>query len=76
MDRDIDYAAIAVRKAIEDKFGAQADLANLSVVPGERLIELRHDESVLSGTRDELQAAIRQAAVYDDLWPSRRRRRS
>jgi hypothetical protein len=76
MDRDIDYAAIAVRKAIAEKFGDKADLAELTVVAGERHIELRHGESALSGTRDELQAAIREASAYEDLWRSRGQRRS
>jgi hypothetical protein len=68
MDRDIDYAAVAVRNAIVEKFARQADLASLEVTAGERTIELRHGERTIAGTRDELLAIIRKASEYDRLW--------
>ena len=72
MARDIDYAAIAVQKAIVEKFGRSADLQNLAVVAGEKAISLRDPERDAqrgaAGSRDDLLAAIRAAESYDDLW--------
>lgn len=68
MDRDIDYAAVAVHGAIVEKFGRQIDLKGLAVTAGERTIELRHEGRVRAGTRDDLLAIIRKASDFDSLW--------
>lgn len=68
MYRDIDYAAVAVEKALTEKFGQQHDLTDLTVTAGERTILVRHDDRLGEGSRDDLQALIRQAESYDDLW--------
>ena len=41
MQRDIDYAATAVRTAIVEKFGRKNELAALDVNAGERTITVR-----------------------------------
>jgi hypothetical protein len=68
MSRDIDYAAIAVNKAIVEKFGRQNDLQDLKVTANERTISLRHAGRHAEGTRDALLAAVRKAESYDQLW--------
>ncbi|MFO0900690.1 MAG: hypothetical protein U0836_24945 [Pirellulales bacterium] len=68
MDRDIDYAAVAVRNAIVEKFGRQVDLDDLQVIAGERTIELRHGDLTAAGTRDALLAILRKASEYQNLW--------
>jgi hypothetical protein len=68
MDRDIDYAAVAIEKAIVEKFGRQNDLQGLSVIANERTISIRHGNRSGEGTRDDLQALIRRADSYDILW--------
>ncbi|HBO45527.1 MAG TPA: hypothetical protein DD670_16665 [Planctomycetaceae bacterium] len=65
--RDIDYAAIAVKKAIVEKF-SDAALDNLQVMAGQRTIYVEHDGRNAEGTRDDLLAAVRKATDYDDLW--------
>jgi hypothetical protein len=68
MARDIDYAAIAVRKAIVEKFGRQNDLHELVVTANERTISLCHSGRQAEGTRDDLLATVRKADSYDRLW--------
>jgi hypothetical protein len=68
MDRDIDYAAVAVEKALTEKFGRQHDLTDLTVTAKERTIVVCHGDRLGEGSRDDLQALIRQAQSYDDLW--------
>ncbi len=68
MARDIDYAAIAVKTAIEEKFGRKADLQHLAVTANERTITINDNDRELEGTRDYLLAAIRAAETYDRLW--------
>jgi hypothetical protein len=72
MPRDIDYAAIAVQKAIDEKFGRSADLQHLTVTAGEKTIAVRDPERSAkrgaAGTRDDLLAAIRAAESYENLW--------
>ncbi len=67
MDRDIDYAAIAVKNAIVEKFGRKCDLQNLEVVANERTITIRDGSLALEGTRDRLLAAVRAADTYAEL---------
>jgi hypothetical protein len=68
MARDIDYAAIAVNKAIVEKFGRTNELANLEVTANEKTITVRHADQVAEGTRDDLLAAVRAADSYAQLW--------
>ncbi len=68
MARDIDYAAIAVKTAIVEKFGRKADLENLTVTAGEKTIAIRDGVQVAEGTRDALLAALRAADTYATLW--------
>lgn len=70
--RDIDYAALAVKAAILEKFG-ETGTANLDVTARDRTIVLA-DASLsvkhqsIEGTRDALLAAIRKAGQYEELW--------
>ena len=68
MPRDIDYAATAVKTAITEKFGRQADLQDLDVTAGERTIAIRDGQHSAEGTRDNLLAAVRAADSYASLW--------
>lgn len=70
MARDIDYAAIAVKTAVVEKFGRASDLQNLDVTANERTILIHDGEQMGEGTRDELLAAIRGADSYANLWRS------
>ena len=67
MARDIDYAAVAVKKAIVEKFW-KTDLQDLEAVAGDKTIALRHQGRVAEGTRDDLLAAVRKATSFDNLW--------
>lgn len=68
MARDIDYAAIAVKNAIADKFGRSNELQDLDVTAGERTIVIRHAGQAAEGSRDDLLAVVRGADTYDQLW--------
>jgi hypothetical protein len=68
MARDIDYAAIAVKKAIVEKFGRKSELGDLEVSANERTISIQHEGRTAEGTRDDLLAAIRAADSYESLW--------
>ena len=68
MARDIDYAAIAVKTAIVEKFGRKADLQNLAVTANEKTITVRDGEHTAEGTRDDLLASVRAAESYAQLW--------
>jgi hypothetical protein len=68
MRRDIDYAAVAVKNAIVEKFGRRHDLEDLAVTANERTISVRHCERSAEGTRDNLLAAVRKAESYDQFW--------
>jgi hypothetical protein len=67
MARDIDYAAIAVRKAIVEKFYTNP-LQDLQAIAGDRTIALQHEGRNAEGTRDDLLAAVRKSTSYDNLW--------
>jgi hypothetical protein len=68
MARDIDYAAIAVKNAIAEKFGRTNELQDLDVAAGERTIVMRHADLAAEGSRDDILAAVRGAATYDAFW--------
>lgn len=77
--RDIDYAAVAVKKSLQEKFGRHNDLSSLEVAAGERTILVRDGSLQAEGTRDDLLAGIRAAENYSDVWvrwDSRARARS
>ncbi len=66
-DRDIDYAAVTVKKAIVEKFRDTA-LEDLQTVAGERTISIHHAGRKAEGVRGDLLAAVRKATSYADLW--------
>ena len=66
-DRDIDYAAVAVKKAIVEKFRNEA-LEDLQTVGGETTISIQHAGRKAEGTRDVLLAAVRKSTSYTNLW--------
>ena len=68
MHRDIDYAAVAVKTSIVNKFGRKNDLNDLQVTANERTISIVHEDRTAEGTRDDLLAAVRAAESYADLW--------
>lgn len=68
MARDIDYAAVAVKNSLVEKFARQNQLEDLEVIANERTISVRQAGRVVEGTRDDLLAAIRKANIYDDFW--------
>ncbi len=72
MARDIDYAAAAVNRAIVEKFGRANDLKDLTVVAQENTIAVHDGTQSAGGTRDDLLAALRNAASYADFWDSAR----
>lgn len=66
-DRDIDYAAVAVKKAIVEKF-KDTELEELRTVAGERTISIQHAGRKAEGARSDLLASIRKATSYVNLW--------
>ena len=67
MARDIDYAAVAVRTAIVEKFKDTA-LEDLQTVAGERTISICHAGHKAEGTRHDLITAVRDATSYANFW--------
>jgi len=67
-DRDIDYAAVAVKNAIVDKFGRKNELQDLTVVAQDKTIIVRDGAKLGEGTRDDLLAALRKSETYEALW--------
>ena len=68
MARDIDYAAIAVKNAIVEKFGRSNELNDLDITAGEKWIAVSHQGQIAEGSRDDLLAAVRGAGTYEELW--------
>lgn len=69
LDRDIDYAAVAVTKAIMEKFkDTTPEPETLQVVAGERLISIHHAGRTAEGARDDLMATVRKATSYTNFW--------
>ncbi len=68
MLRDIDYAAVAVKTAIVEKFGRQNALENLQVIANEDTISVVDGEHSAEGTRDNLLIALRKAGSYESFW--------
>lgn len=68
MARDIDYAAVAVKNSLVEKFSRQNALEDLDVTANEKTISVRHAGRVVEGTRDDLLAAIRKANNFADFW--------
>lgn len=65
--RTIDYAARAVQAAILDKYRIAPDTSDLRVEALDDTIRVAASGRDIQGTRDELMAAIRQAASLDEL---------
>ena len=68
MASDLDYAAIAVKTAIVEKFGRKNELQSLSVTAGDKVILIDHDGRQAEGTRDDLLASLRASDSYERLW--------
>ena len=66
--RDIDYAAIAVKTAVIEKYGRTDTLENLRVVAKEATIALNDGKHVAEGTRDNLLIALRKSGSYQNFW--------
>ena len=66
--RDIDYAAIAVKTAVVEKYGRTDSLENLHVVAKEATIAITDGEHVAEGTRDNLLIALRKSGSYRNFW--------
>jgi hypothetical protein len=66
-DRDIDYAAVAVKKAIVEKF-KDSELEDLQAVAGDRTVCIEHAGRKAEGARSDLLAAVRVATSYESLW--------
>jgi len=66
--QDIDYAAVAVKAAIVEKFGRDAALDDLTLTANNRTISVVHDGKRAQGTRDNLLAALRKADSYESFW--------
>lgn len=64
MMRDIEYAALAVRRQIVEKFGAQEDLTTLTVQAAETVILVDDGKQHIEGTRDNLLAWLRRSNSY------------
>ncbi|MCE9551821.1 MAG: hypothetical protein K8T91_00365 [Planctomycetes bacterium] len=67
MADDLDYAAVAVRKAIVEKFRT-TPLDDLKAVAGGGVIALQHAGRQAEGSRDDLLAAVRKSTSFDELW--------
>lgn len=67
MKRDIDYAAMAVQTAIQDKFSRQHDLTKLKVEALELTIRISFNEHETQGSRDQLLALVRNALDLDAI---------
>jgi hypothetical protein len=67
-DRDIDYAAAAVGRALAEKFSRSHSLNELQVTANERTILVRDGQRTAEGTRDNLLAAVRNAGTYENFW--------
>jgi hypothetical protein len=68
MQRDIDYAAVAVKTAIVEKFDRQTDLQALEVTANDKTISIVMGTRIAEGTRDNLLAALRKATSFENLW--------
>ena len=67
MARDIDYAAIAVRNSIVEKFRTE-QLDELQAIAGDTKIAIHHRGRIAEGSRDDLLANVRSATSYEHFW--------
>jgi len=67
MADDLQYAAVAVRKAIVEKFRT-TPLDDLQAIAGGGQISLQHAGRQAEGSRDDLLAAVRKSTSFDHLW--------
>jgi hypothetical protein len=68
MLRDIDYAAVAIKTAIVEKFGRENALDDLEVTAKDQTISVCHGPHVAEGTRDRLITALHKARSYVQFW--------
>ncbi len=67
MARDIDYAAVAVRASIVEKFRSE-ELQAMQAIAGDTKIGIHHQGRIAEGTRDDLLAIVRGATSYSNFW--------
>lgn len=67
MASDLEHAAVAVRRAIVEKFW-KSPLDDLSVTAADRFLSIQHEGRRAVGTRDDLLAALRKSATYENFW--------
>ncbi len=67
MASDLEHAAIAVRRAIVEKFW-KTPLEDLLVTAESRFLLIQHEGRRAVGSRDDLLAALRKAATYPGFW--------
>lgn len=75
MQRDIDYAAAAVRRAILERFPDETSAETLTVQALDDTILVEDRGMRAEGTRDELITRIRKVPTLDKFWegfPQRR----
>ena len=68
MARDIDYAAIAVKRAVLEKYAAGDNLDDLAVDANDRFITVSCGQHRVVGTRDDLMMAVRKATTLEEFW--------
>ncbi len=67
MKRDLDYAAVAVQTAIQNKFSRHRDLSKLKVEALELTIRISLNDHETRGSRDQLLALVRNALDLDAI---------
>lgn len=65
---EVDYAAVAVRTAIVEKFFGKAEPPDLHLESAGRMISIRDAGRSAQGTRDDLLATVRKTQTYDAFW--------
>jgi hypothetical protein len=68
MSRDIDFAALAVKGAIVEKFGRKRELNDLTATGNLTTITVRDGQFAIEGTRDQLLTLVRKTETYEQLW--------
>lgn len=75
MQRDIDYAAAAVRRAILERFPSETSDESLVVTAQDATILVEDRGMRAEGTRDELITRIRKVETLDKFWEGYPQRR-
>jgi hypothetical protein len=67
MASDLEHAAIAVRRAIVEKFW-KSPTEDLQVTAADRFLSIQHEGNRALGTRDDLLASLRKATSLENFW--------